>query len=115
MQVNENFEFLKSEIIKTIQSSDNPEIKKMKELLILRMDEKYANAINAYLKELTEDVINVGHALKLLEVKNDDLKEKLQNLNKRPFYFTMLESGKFECSICQINYRKGFYDNMALL
>ena len=115
MQVNENFEFLKSEIINTIQSSDNPEIKKMKELLILRMDEKYANAINAYLKELIEDVINVGHALKLLEVKNDDLKEKLQNLNKKPFYFTMLESGKFECSICQINYRRGLYDYMALL
>ena len=114
MQVSENFEFLKSEIIKTIQSSDNPEIKKMKELLILRMDEKYAHALNAYLNELTEDVINVGHALKLLEVKNDDLKEKLQNLNKKPFYFTMLENGKFECSICQIDYRKGVYDYMAV-
>ena len=80
MQVSENFEFLKSEIIKTIQSSDNPKVKKMKELLILRMDEKYANAINACLKELNEDIINVGHALKLLEAKNDALKEKLQNL-----------------------------------
>ena len=107
MQVSENFEFLKSEIIRAIQSSDNPKIKKMKELIILRMDEKYANALTAYLKEKIEDVINVEIALKLLEVKNDHLKEKLQNLNKTLFYFTRLESGRFECSICQAICRQG--------
>ena len=103
----ENFEFLKTEIIRALQSSDNPKIKKMNELIILRMDEKYANALTAYLKEKIEDVINVEHALKLLEVKNDHLKEKLQNLNKTLFYFTRLESGRFECSICHANCRQG--------
>ena len=107
MQEMKNFEFLKTEIIRAIQSSDNPKIKKMEELIILRMDEKYANALTAYLKEKIEDVINVEIALKLLEVKNDHLKEKLQNLNKTLFYFTRLESGSFECSICQANYRQG--------
>ena len=61
-----NFEFLKTEIIRALQSSDNPKIKKMNELIILRMDEKYANALTAYLKEKIEDVINVEIALKLL-------------------------------------------------
>ena len=107
MQVSENFEFLKSEIIRAIQSSNNPKIKKMKELIILRMDEKYASALNGYLKEKIEEVINVRHALKLLEVENNNLKKRLQNLNKTLFYFTMLDNGRFRCGICQTNYRQG--------
>ena len=107
MQVSENFEFLKSEIIRAIQSSNNPKIKKMKELIILRMDEKYASALNGYLKEKIEEVINVRHALKLLEVENNNLKKRLQNLNKTLFYFTILDNGSFRCSICQTNYRQG--------
>ena len=115
MQASETFGFLKSEIIRTIQSSENPKFKKMKELLILRMDEKYINALIAYLKEKNEDVSNVVHALKLLEAKNDNLKEKLQSLNEKPFYFTMLENGSFRCSICQKNYRQGLSGHMIWL
>ena len=79
MQVANDFQFVKSEIVKILKSSKKPPIKKFKELLISKMNEKYAKAIYTYLETKIQNVINAGNALKLHEENNLNLKEKLQS------------------------------------